>query len=122
MALTQNQTSEVNRLLRTVRAAEGRLSALRVSTSKSVWYGGFVWARGVLNCEKRRFSARAVWGAANPFCCVSSGTGSATLDNNKTPFRIRTIMIVLAHKGQETEMIARRSLLFCSQETIVHSS
>ena len=45
--------------LRTVRAPSGRLSALSVSHSKSVLYGGFVWARRALNSPKRRFPTRA---------------------------------------------------------------
>ena len=40
-----------------------RLSALRVSYSKSVLYGDFVWARRALNGPKRRFPARAESGA-----------------------------------------------------------
>ena len=44
----------------TVRAAQGRFSALSVFLSKSVFYGAFVWARRVLNSQKRRFPARAV--------------------------------------------------------------
>ena len=47
-------------LNRTVRAARGRLSALRVFLCKSVFYGAFVWARRALNSQKRRFPARAV--------------------------------------------------------------
>ena len=43
-----------------VRARPGRSSALSVFPSKSVLYGGFVWARGALNGRKRRFPARAV--------------------------------------------------------------
>jgi hypothetical protein len=39
--------------------AGGRLSALRVSPSKSVFYGAFVWARKALNNKKRRFPAWA---------------------------------------------------------------
>ena len=38
----------------------GHLSGLSVSHSKSVLYGTFVWARRVLNNQKRRFPARAV--------------------------------------------------------------
>jgi hypothetical protein len=38
----------------------GRLSALSVSHGKSVLNGVFVWAREVLNSQKRRFPARAV--------------------------------------------------------------
>ena len=38
----------------------GRLSALSVFHIKSVLYGVFVWAREVLNSQKRRFPARAV--------------------------------------------------------------
>ena len=38
----------------------GRLSALSVFLCKSVFYGAFVWARRVLNSQKRRFPARAV--------------------------------------------------------------
>jgi hypothetical protein len=37
----------------------GRLSALSVSLYKSGLYGVFVWARRVLNSQKRRFPARA---------------------------------------------------------------
>jgi hypothetical protein len=37
----------------------GRLSALSVLYSKSVLCGAFVWARRVLNSQKRRFPARA---------------------------------------------------------------
>ena len=43
-----------------VRATLGRLSALSISHTKSVFYGGFVWARRSLNSQNRRFSARAV--------------------------------------------------------------
>jgi hypothetical protein len=43
-----------------VRARPGRLSTHSVSHSKSSLYGEFVWARRVLNSQKRRFSARAV--------------------------------------------------------------
>ena len=43
-----------------VRACPGRLSALSVSHSKSVLYGGFVWACISLNDQKWRFPARAV--------------------------------------------------------------
>ena len=38
----------------------GRLSARSIFLSKSVFYGAFVWARGALNRQKRRFPARAV--------------------------------------------------------------
>jgi hypothetical protein len=38
----------------------GRLSALRVFHSHSVFYGVFVWARRALNSQKRHFPARAV--------------------------------------------------------------
>jgi hypothetical protein len=38
----------------------GRLSAIRVFLCRSVLYGTFVWARRVLNRQKRRFPARAV--------------------------------------------------------------
>ena len=38
----------------------GRLSALSVLLCKSVFYDVFVWARGALNRQKRRFPARAV--------------------------------------------------------------
>jgi hypothetical protein len=44
---------------RVVRAAQGRLSALRVFLCKSVMYGAFVWARRALKHQKRRFPARA---------------------------------------------------------------
>ena len=44
----------------TVRAAQGRLSALSVFHRKSVLYGASVWARRALNSQKRWFSARAV--------------------------------------------------------------
>ena len=44
----------------TVRAAEGRLSALSVFLLKSILYGAFVWARRALNGQKRRVPARAV--------------------------------------------------------------
>ena len=37
----------------------GRLSARSVSLCKSVFYGAFVWARGALNSQNRRFPARA---------------------------------------------------------------
>jgi hypothetical protein len=37
----------------------GRLSAIRVLHRKSVLYGAFVWARGALKHQKRRFPARA---------------------------------------------------------------
>jgi Leucine-rich repeat (LRR) protein len=40
----------------------GRLSALRVFPCESVLYGTFVWARGALSSQKRRFLARAVSG------------------------------------------------------------
>jgi hypothetical protein len=43
----------------TVRARPGRLSALSVFLLKSILYGAFVWARRVLNRQKRRFPARA---------------------------------------------------------------
>jgi hypothetical protein len=46
----------------TVRARPGRLSALCVFHSKSVLYGGFVWARRALNRRKLWFPARAVHG------------------------------------------------------------
>ena len=42
---------------RTVRARPGRLRGLSVSHRKSVFYGAFVWARGALNSERRRFLA-----------------------------------------------------------------
>jgi hypothetical protein len=38
----------------------GRLSAISVFLCKSVLYGAFVWARGALKHQKRRFPARAV--------------------------------------------------------------
>jgi hypothetical protein len=41
------------------RARPGQLSALGVSRSKSFFYGAFVWARGALNSQKRRFPVRA---------------------------------------------------------------
>jgi hypothetical protein len=47
-------------LLPSVRAALGRLSALRVFLWKSILCGGFVWARRALKHRKRRFPARAV--------------------------------------------------------------
>ena len=50
----------------TVRVRPGRLSALSVSHRKSVFYGGFVWARGALNLPTRRFPARAVHGVPVP--------------------------------------------------------
>ena len=43
-----------------VRALRGRLSDLSVLHSKPALYGVFVWARGSLNNQKRRFPARAV--------------------------------------------------------------
>jgi hypothetical protein len=43
----------------TVRAAHGRLSAIRVFLWKSILYGAFVVACRVLNSPTRRFSARA---------------------------------------------------------------
>ena len=43
-----------------VRARPGRLSAFRVSPSRSILYGAFVWARRALNGQKRRFPARSV--------------------------------------------------------------
>ena len=39
----------------TVRAAQGRLSALRVFLRKSILYGAFVWARRALNGRTRCF-------------------------------------------------------------------
>jgi hypothetical protein len=42
------------------RARPGRLSALSSFHSKSVLYGAFVWERGALNRQKRRFPARVV--------------------------------------------------------------
>jgi hypothetical protein len=45
-----------------VRAAQGRLSALRIFLCKSVLYGAFVWARRALKHQKRLFPARAVQG------------------------------------------------------------
>ena len=48
----------------TVRAAQGRLSAIRLFLWKSILYGAFVWARRALNSRKWRFPARAVAGAA----------------------------------------------------------
>ena len=36
-----------------------RLSALGVFHSEWIFYGGFLWVRGVLNSPKRRFPARA---------------------------------------------------------------
>jgi hypothetical protein len=43
----------------TVRAAQGRLSALNVFHSKSILYGTFVWACRALSCQNRWFLARA---------------------------------------------------------------
>jgi Cys-rich protein (TIGR01571 family) len=43
----------------TVRAHQGRLSALSVLLCKYVFYGAFVWARRALHIQKRRFPARA---------------------------------------------------------------
>ena len=43
--------------------ARGRLSGLGVLHGRSVLYGAFVWACRALNCQTRRFSARA---AAQP--------------------------------------------------------
>ena len=43
----------------TVRAAQGRLSAICVFLWKSILYGAFVWACRALNSPKRRFPARA---------------------------------------------------------------
>ena len=37
----------------------GHLSAIRVSYRQSFWYGAFVWARGALNHQTRRFLVRA---------------------------------------------------------------
>jgi hypothetical protein len=48
----------------TARARPGRLSALRVSRSKSFLYGAFVWARRPFNRHQWRFLARAVRAAA----------------------------------------------------------
>jgi hypothetical protein len=42
-----------------VRTCQGRLSALSVFHGESVLYGAYLWARGVLNRQKRRFPARA---------------------------------------------------------------
>jgi hypothetical protein len=42
----------------TVRARPGRLGGLRISHSKSVLYGAFVWACRALNSQKRRFRTR----------------------------------------------------------------
>jgi hypothetical protein len=42
-----------------VRARPGRFSALTVFHSKSVLYGGFLWARRALNGQKRRCSGPA---------------------------------------------------------------
>jgi hypothetical protein len=52
----------------------GRLSGLSVLLCKSVLYGGFVWARGALKHQKRRFPARAdlkyaMWGIAVAVLC-----------------------------------------------------
>jgi hypothetical protein len=44
----------------TVWARPGRLSGLSVFYSESVLYGAFVWARRVLNSQKRWFPVRAV--------------------------------------------------------------
>ena len=43
----------------TVRARPGRLSALSVFHSESVFYGALVWVHRALNSQKRRFPARA---------------------------------------------------------------
>ena len=43
----------------TVRTRPGRTSALRVSHSKLLLHGAFVWAHRALNSQKRRFLARA---------------------------------------------------------------
>ena len=58
-----------------------RLSALSVFHSKSVLYGGFVWAHRALKHLKRRFPARAVEVArllleagADPGCADNDGT------------------------------------------------
>ena len=54
------------RALRVRPGRRGRLSALRVFLCKSVLYGAFVWARRVLNHQKRRFLAWAVTNPADP--------------------------------------------------------
>ena len=46
----------------------GHLSAISVFLCKSVLYGTFVWARRVLNNQKRRFPARAVAADVAPSC------------------------------------------------------
>jgi hypothetical protein len=58
-ALMKQQAEALAAKKQTVRAHPGRLSALRVSHSKSVLYGVFVWARRALTSQKRRFPARA---------------------------------------------------------------
>ena len=71
----------------------GRLSALSVFHSKSVLYGVFVWVREVLNIQKRRFLARAVWSntpcSGRVFSCpvyaVVPRLGSLTGENDTLP-------------------------------------
>ena len=54
----------------TVWARLRRLRALSVSHSKSVSYGGFVWACRAINSPKRRFLARAVTPETPAFAVV----------------------------------------------------
>lgn len=59
--------------LLSVRALPGRLSGLSVSHIQLVLYGAFVWARGVLNIQKRRFpAARAAKILAAAAGCLAS--------------------------------------------------
>jgi hypothetical protein len=63
-----------------VRARPGRLSALSVLHSKLVLYGGFVWARRLLNIQKRYFppGQRASEISTVPFNSVYLGLGQQT--------------------------------------------
>ena len=55
----------------TVRARLGRLNTLGVFHSKSISYGGFVWAHRGLKNQNRRFLARAVQYAALGKLCAA---------------------------------------------------
>jgi hypothetical protein len=57
-------TETIEFFKRTVRARLGRWSGHGILRRKAALYGGFVWARGARNSQKRRFSAREAGGAA----------------------------------------------------------
>jgi hypothetical protein len=74
----------------------GRFSTLGVFPCKSVFYGAFVWARGALNRQKRRFLARA---ATRITTASSRWTSSGSRDGAAGHRSLITLLIWCAACG-----------------------